>query len=112
MIKFLINDFKFPFDLPFNDLSLEAQNIILYGAKHINFIPSLTDDKGVWRGLNSYTYFYGSKLNSNFKSSAIRTISCPSCYKGFNNSVNYFSIKGKKYLIFIKNNILVNPNST
>ncbi|MCX5470019.1 ATP-binding cassette domain-containing protein [Acinetobacter nematophilus] len=100
LIKFLINDFKFPFDLPFNDLSLEAQNIILYGAKHINFIPSLTDDKGVWRGLNSYTYFYGSKLNSNFKSSAIRTISCPCCYKGFNNSVNYFSIKGEKIFDF------------
>lgn len=100
LISFLMNDFRFPFELPFNKLSLDDQNIILYGAKHINFIPSLADEKGVWRGLNSYIYFYGSKLNSKFKSSSIRTMSCPCCCKGFNNSVNYFSIENKRIFDF------------
>lgn len=100
LIVFLMNNFKFPFDFSFKDLNLETRNIILYGAKHINFIPNLADEKGIWRGLNSYLYFYGYRLNSKFKSSSIKMISCPCCSKGFNNSVHYYSVKGQKIFDF------------
>lgn len=100
LIKFLIETYKFPFDQPFKDLSLEDRNIILYGAKHINFIPSLSDEKGIWKGLNSYLYFFGSRLSSSFKTSSICSIDCPCCNKGFNSSVGYYVLNGRRVFDF------------
>lgn len=100
LIEFLMKEFKFPFDLPFNQINLETQNIILYGAKHINFIPSLKDEKGIWRGINSYLYFYGAKVSSEFQKSKIENLMCPCCKKGFNFSSQYFTVNNEKIFDF------------
>jgi excinuclease ABC subunit A len=110
-LKNVVNRFKkeklFDFTKPFNELSLEEQNIFLFGFREHSFLKpngktNIQSDYIIWKGIYSYIYHNLSKIKiaDEIKKSQ-HTCICPFCKKGFKKEVIFFTYKNKRIIDFL-----------
>ena len=98
----------FDFSLPFNKLTKQEMNILLYGFKEYKFKKAgkLDDSESSfieWRGLNSYVYRNSVKLSPKKDiNTLLQFVECPFCSNGISNKSDYYNVDGVPFSDFLK----------